>query len=56
MVCFVFIAYPRGAEYWQKNIKRTLITDIHDPNKIFLDSNMQSDENKWLTGIGTNAS
>jgi serine/threonine-protein kinase RIO1 len=56
VVWFVFIAYPRGVEYRKKNIKRTLIMDIHDLNKIFLDSKMQSDKNKWLTGIGTNAS
>ncbi len=46
MVWFVFIAYPHGVEYRKKNIKCTLIMDIHDLNKISLESKMQSDENK----------
>jgi hypothetical protein len=33
-----------------------LYIHIHDPDKIFLDPKIQSDENKGLTGIVTNAS
>jgi hypothetical protein len=46
MVRFIFITYLREVEYRKKNIKHTLIIYIYDLDKIFLDSKMQSDENK----------
>jgi hypothetical protein len=39
MFWFVFITHRRGVKYRKKNIKRTHIIHIYDPDKIFLHSN-----------------
>jgi hypothetical protein len=56
LLIFFFIFDAREVEYRKKNVKRTLIIYIHDSDKIFLDPKIQSDENKGLTRIVTNAS